>query len=318
MVFYVFFWVTGRIEFFSLFTLTRTSSIVEGLKPQVQGGFRSSEMATYVGLSVIFLLYCLHGADKKKSRVILFLLLGLSAAFLFILFSMGAFLAIGAVLGLYMIQKSGTAGLVKAGAVCLVAGLLVGLYSPSSVEVLREKVEEKLSLDLSQTEGGEGNRALRYALLLKTAVDNPVFGVGSQDLLDLVPYSKVKMRSNAPHQNILGIAAGCGVIAAIFYTLFVCSVTWSGFRALCKWDTTRSSASTSMRYLLFMAVGSFLFLQIHGLFLDTWQIKQVYLWAGITLGIVQRLDLNRKREMERSSAWSIQRGLFRRKRWKLA
>ena len=50
--------------------------------------------------------------------------------------------------------------------------------------------------------------------------------------------------------------------------------------------------NNNLRYLLFMAVASFLFLQIHGLFMDTWQVKQTYLWAGITVGLVQRLQLN--------------------------
>jgi hypothetical protein len=294
LLFYLFFVVTNRIEYADIFTLYRGRSIMEGLKPQIQGGFRSDEIASYVGLTVIFLLYCLHAADNKKSRKFILLILGLTLAFLIVLFSMGAFLAIGAVFGLYMIQKRGTAGIAKGVIVCLVAGVFFGLLFPSGLEVLKDKVIEK-TLDLSPGEGGR--RGLRYGLLWKTAVNNPVLGVGPQELLDVVPSGPwLDKISKYPHQNILGIAAGYGLFAATFYTLFIFSIIWTGTHALCRWDTERSPTNEKMRYLLFMAVASFLYLQMHGLFLDTWQIKQTYLWAGVTVGLVQRLQLNYGRQ----------------------
>lgn len=293
LLFYLFFLMSGRIEYADIFTIDHFMPgrwMVEGLKPQIEGGLRSDEIATYVGSAVIFLLYCLHATDNKRNRKFLFLMLGLAIAALIAMLSMGAYLAIGAAFGLYMIQKRGAKGLTKLLSICLLAGLACGLFFPSALMVLKEKVIEK-SIDVSSDIGS--HRGIRYALLLATAVKNPVFGVGPMGVSDLVP-TGMKMRhvGSAPHQNILGIAAGYGIAAAIFYTLFIFSIIWSGTNALCKWDTARSPGSEKMRYLLFMATACFLFLQIHGLFMDTWQIKQTYLWAGITAGLVQRLQLN--------------------------
>jgi O-antigen ligase len=97
-----------------------------------------------------------------------------------------------------------------------------------------------------------------------------------------------------PHNNILGMAAENGIISAIFYLGFMTSVIIVGIRIFTRNKTLLNKIeSEPIKYFSFMAVACFIFLQFKGLFQDTWQLKEIYFWAGIIVGIADWLQANR-------------------------
>lgn len=285
----IYFFVTDRIVFL-------TEGSVEFLRPQIQGGIRSTEVAIFVGLQFIYLLYCFDVSQNKIERRVIFILIIALLCLLIVLFSVGAIIGIIFVLFLkfLLFKRNKILTLWKSIFIVFITGMVGILLLPESStvffwEFLKEVLQFKLN-DLLET---GGIRNSEYSLLWTMAIDNPVFGIGWGNFVksNTISYTG---QGSYPHNNLLGIGAENGLISAVFYSLFIFSII-----IFAVWTFTKkkylfmNKKRQNVGHFFFMAFSCFVFLQLRGFFQDTWQIKEIYIWAGILVGTIDWLRANR-------------------------
>jgi hypothetical protein len=242
---------------------------------EVLGGFTATELPIFVGLQLPFVLAVAFGSFGRLFKLSAYVLLLLAFALLYLTASVGALMATALVIAIFAIlgpPRSRSHALRMLVAVSLITALAGGDYVAELVTSVTEKVEI--------VEGG-GGRAESNSLLLTIALENPWIGIGKsrfQEVNNLGYFGE----GIYPHNNLLGISAELGLLAAILYGAFAIGLFWHLVsRAL--WLQRMRQYRLSL--VLVAIIGVFAYQQFRGLLHDTWTVKELYFWIGFGVGI---------------------------------
>jgi hypothetical protein len=248
------------------------------LKPQLVGGIRSSEMAIFAGLQFF---YCAHslrlaglGIGSAKVAV-----LGLASAAAMLIWTLSVASIASVALLLFLTHHMGRGK--QAGwwwiVVPLVAFVLMLL--PTVADFIAGQLSAKL---VDYTE--EGIRLPTLLLLLVFIVEAPLTGIGLGQFAarSAIPGA---VEGLYPHNNLLGLAAELGVIAALLYAVFIATVIGAARHHLRAGEAVADLRVQVSASLGTLALLCFVYLQLKGLVQDTWQLKESFWWAGLACGI---------------------------------
>lgn len=272
-------YLDGRV----LYTMSTASGMPQ---PYIDGGIRPSEVALYLSLQIIYLIYCLYINRSKAKRVVMLGFLAVLILLLLWMQSVSAVVGMAAVVGGYLWFvgrcRRLTTGLLLFG-VLVVVGVL--LFNPSRGKPFLDRIDDMVSVKRSEFSGGDGKRAVMFSTLIGLARENPVFGIGMGRFAERSYITEYSGKGLNPHNDVLGIAAEEGFPAATFYLIYVLCVLSVG---IAPFMTRRASHILSGDGVIlqfhFMVLACFAFCQWRGLVHNTGGFKEVYFWAGIVIG----------------------------------
>lgn len=284
LIFLSYFYAVGRIYVLEVF------QGYQYLQPHIEGGIRSTEITIFVGLQLIYLFYSYKISSSLAEKVIILTLIVLLTLLMIVLFSVGAFSGLILIVTFYCLFVS--KGYLKPFLISLFLIILICMVFFSKTPLI-SFVSLALEDKWTNLFDPHGYRGLKYGHLYSLITENPIWGVGWGKFVEL-NYVAWMDKGSYPHNNILGLAAENGVGAALSYVVFIISVIVVGVRILKRHKNTVSKIENRpIMYFSFMAIACFIFLQFKGLFQDTWQLKEIYFWAGMIVGIADWLQVNR-------------------------
>jgi len=268
-------------------------------QPQIEGGIRSTEIALFAGLQIIYLIYCLGVSHKRWQRLAI---LAFTVSLCLLLVWLQSVAAVGGVILVffgYLILVGRHRAAVAALSLFVTLALTVVLVSNAShLGRFRGILDRVISEKRQDLLGGYGKRAITNSSLINLATEHPLFGIGWGEFARNSYMVDYLGRGIYPHNNILGIAAENGLPAAAFYTFFVLFILGSGIAPFLARENPRNKyGGQHVKLFEFMAFACFAYFQWRGLFQDTWRFKELYLWAGVASGCaIWRADNRRVRE----------------------
>lgn len=253
---------------------------VEILQPHIEGGIRSSEISIYLGVLILYLIYCIKSTKIIIYRFISLSLLLIDCALIMLFYSVGTIVALIIVVMLYMMllyrKKAGYLKIIYLsifGIMIIIMILNIDIFS---------FIIESISLKISDIFDAYGIRGTKYLFILSLIRLNMIYGIGWGQFAKLFP-DYMSAVPQYPHNNILGIALELGLIAAIAYVMFMVMTIYYGLSTI----NSAIKNKTELDKLIFLALGCFLYFNLKGLIQDTWQIKETYLWAGVIIGLAE-------------------------------
>lgn len=242
---------------------------------EVEGGFTATELPIFAGMQIPFVLMVIFSPLTGLIRRLAYVLLGANLLLLGLTASVGAIIASILVVFTFIAFGSKTTKLKSLGFFTLGGGILAaggGFYFA--------ELYFSVATKLDQISVG-GGRAEIYSLLVETALRHPFTGIGKSNFQNINNFNWDGTGAY-PHNNLLGIAAELGIIAAALYAVFVLVVLVSLFRAARELN----SAGYALRSTAVVAAaGVVVYQQARGMLHDTWMIKELYFWIGFGMGL---------------------------------
>lgn len=280
--FLLYYYFIGRVYFPS-------ETALYYLQPHIEGGLRSAEIAVFLGLQLIYMIFAFKVSNTAKGKYYIIIISCIMIILFAMLFSIGAFLSMAFVLILllFTVNKKRSAiifiSALTVFVLCIIAGQLYGFLADTIVYKYENVIDPS------------GIRGAKYRLLWRLASENPLFGIGWGKFQESNTLGWLN-RGAYSHNNLLSMAAENGIIAALSYFLFLCSVVVLGLKTFIKHRFYFEDLKyRPVMYLLFLSLGCFIYIQSEGLAQDTWQLKEGYFWAGIMVGVTDWLRRERKR-----------------------
>lgn len=254
----------------------------------------STEIAIFTGMHIFYLTSILGNLQRIGYRIIVYTLLAVEFWLIVKLFSLSAFLALFIVAVYYAVialkqRNARKAILLMISTIIIIPVFTYWLSDLSVTTVILEKVQASVESKLNLQYQGYG-RTVLTEYMLKLIRENPVFGIGFGQFYESnrLGWQQTKMPS---HNNFLSLAVENGLVCGILYFAFIASFLWSSIRTLIALPVVARKQHFRLFWFTVAAVAIVIYQQIRGLFHDTWQIKELYIWAGLAAAGVRLLRI---------------------------
>jgi O-antigen ligase len=194
---------------------------------------QANDLAAYLDLVVVATLGLWTGSGRNE-RVVLAAILVVTIVALGLTFSRGGYLALGAVVLIWILPGVRSAATRRRSAIVLLAAgamLALVIVTPAT----RGTIERVVDRAMATTDLGEGSIRMHLDLWrvgTQVALEHPVLGTGPETFpivfrpyLDVLPADRAqnlaKFRAESPHNELIGLAAEVGVPAVVVYVVFL-------------------------------------------------------------------------------------------------
>ena len=238
-------------------------------------GFAATEIPMWIGLHTSILLFLIKGRFDAPTTFLCGLLVCVGTLVVFLTASVAAMIAF-AIVFYVMISKrnviklKGFIGIVIIGypAIIIFNGITNNDFSISVLS----KIQHLLA--------GDGARGAAYDYLVYL-IQNYPFGIGKGRFVESNNFGWTG-DGIYPHNNYLGIGAEMGWLALALYVFFIFSFLMkigAGIDFFYKKEVLAAN-------ILKAVIAIFIFQQFRGMLHDTWILKELYLWAGLGVGLI--------------------------------
>lgn len=252
-LFMLFFAMTGKLEYPWGF-----------IRPQVVSGLKSTEISLSLGTQIIYCFFALRVVGPRMLRLATWLAVIAGMAMLLWLASVSAIFWV--IVGAMFCAVVGDNRAAKR-LVWITAG--IGLVFYAIYELIISQGFIKSTALMAYTQMSFEGRGISYSYLWDLALQRPFTGIGAGRFY--LP----------PHHNILGLACEMGLVSASLYVLQWLAIAWASIRFF----GFRSRIPAELGVFGFLAIACYWYLQCKGLTEDTRQLKELYFWGGMILGI---------------------------------
>lgn len=244
------------------------------------GNLRPTEIAFYLGAQLCYLLFLLRRRRSRSTRIFTIVSIVTNLWLVFAVTVSRAAIASSALVMLLFFSTGSMMRKVRiatasVAVVCILYPLLLPYFSAIT----------RAGGAMLAEEDGEAGRSVHYREMLRMATDKPLFGIGHYNFEDEQLVTAYRL---APHQNLIGRACENGFPAAVLYGLFVLA----SVRALStRYKSAKVSGTWADADLFKKACLCILiYLELRGLFTDTWALKELAFAVGAGLGLFSRLQ----------------------------
>lgn len=282
--------LTGLLAIYTVWYLVMLAFIVHGelgfhgvlpesrlLRLEFKEGFTATELPIPVGFQFPVLLYAWFAERAAGIRLWACVLALCAVALVVATVSAAALMALGLVVLVFLVAQrprwsSWGVTATALGTLTATIGVALTLADPGGVI-------DSVAIKFANLISGEGPRAQIYRQLLLDMVNEP-FGIGKGRFVEVHSLGWLG-QGVYPHHNLLGIGAELGLPALALYIAFALgAIGLLGKRAF----RGHSRHDRQLALLATMVLGAFLYQQFRGLFQDTWDTRETYLWLGIGVG----------------------------------
>lgn len=243
---------------------------------EVPGGFTATEIPMSIGQQLPFFLVGALSRTDRMVRLLSRILIICAAIVLVMSASIGALVA--AILVLFIFALTAERSIrIKSLLVLFSIAVLLSSIGAVFLSGLLQALSQKM--EILAVGGG---RIETVMLLIDVIRDHPWIGIGKGEfqLLNDFGYFGGGLY---PHNNLLGIAAELGLLAASSYVAFLVII---GVMLIRGASRLKKLGFATQANILVAVLGVIIYQQARGLLHDTWTLKEMYFWAGFGAGVI--------------------------------
>jgi hypothetical protein len=246
------------------------------------GDLLPTELSLMLGSMFCYTLFAIRSQHGFSQLITIHLAIILVALTVIVSGSIGAIAGLILVILMFFLSRKLSLKIRLIIIISICVTLSCGVLQPY-IESMQSKADPLMDWNVNKS-----SRAMLYQKLWNEAKDNPIFGIGLNQFVELDTFSATR---RVCHQNILGRAAENGFPAAALYSLFIVTTLWSLWYRRSRRSVPNTPITITALYFMETCLWSFILYQFRGLFMDTWSVKQLFFVAGAGLGCRIWLDV---------------------------
>lgn len=263
--------VNGDLGFHGVLPNTQLSRL------EFREGFTATELPIPVGFQFPVLLYAWFAARSAGTRLWAGALMLCAVSLVVATVSAAALMALALVALVFLIARP--PHWLSRGVIATALAMFAATTAVALALARPGGLVESVTTKLANLIGGEGARAQIYGQLVLDMVNEP-FGIGKGRFVEAHSLGWLG-QGVYPHHNLLGIGAELGLPAlALFVAFSLSAIFVLGSHAFGE----RARCNRHLGLLATMVLAAFVYQQFRGLFQDTWDTRETYLWLGIGIG----------------------------------